>query len=79
MTVRFKRLCQPNYYGVRCSTYCIETDSDSAGHYMCNPIDGSKICLPGYNNLENNCQESKSQPLSFIVMGVDSLSGVAKY
>ena len=59
VTVQFQRTCDANYYGVSCFTYCVPADNDTDGHFTCDASDGSKLCLPGYSNPDNNCQESK--------------------
>ena len=48
--------CTQNYYGPDCSTYCVPSDN-SMGHYECDTSSGNKICLPGYQNPENDCTE----------------------
>ena len=39
--------CIPNYYGSTCNTRCVPRD-DSSGHYICNQMDGSRICLRNF-------------------------------
>jgi hypothetical protein len=39
--------CDDNFYGLDCATYCKPTD-DCSGHYTCQAITGSKICISGW-------------------------------
>ena len=56
--IRFRVMCQSNYYSSDCSVYCLARD-DSSGHYTCNPVDGSIVCNSGYEHPETNCVDSK--------------------
>ena len=56
LVLSYSLTCTQNYYGSDCSTYCVPSDN-SDGHYNCNPSNGTKICLPGYQNPENDCTE----------------------
>ena len=46
--------CLTHFYGPNCSVLCRPVDSNDQGHYRC-LSDGSKQCLPGYQNTSNNC------------------------
>ena len=61
VTVQFQRTCDANYYGVSCFTYCVPANNDADGHFTCDASDGSKLCLPGYSNPDNNCRDGKLQ------------------
>jgi len=45
--MRYKLYCDANYYSSACSVYCVAQDSDTRGHYTCDPVTGSRICRPG--------------------------------
>ncbi|CAI8055502.1 Protein jagged-1b [Geodia barretti] len=51
--LRLTRTCLPLYYGDNCSIYCKPEDSDG-GHYTC-LSNGTKQCLPGYQNTSTDC------------------------
>ena len=53
-TVSFSLTCPANFYGSDCSTYCRPANSSDRGHYTC-LSDGSRQCLPGYQNEITNC------------------------
>ena len=53
ITLQFQVVCNANYYGSNCTTYCVATD-DNLGHYTC-ASDGSKQCLSGWSNPAGNC------------------------
>ena len=61
VTVRFQRVCDDNFHGVACTTFCDPTN----GSYECS-ANGSKICLPGYGNPDNNCLESEESHFIFL-------------
>ena len=52
----FRVQCVDNFYGSDCGTYCVATDSDIDGHYVCGS-GGEKICSPAdqWSDLGNNC------------------------
>ena len=56
--MRFRVMCQRDYYGADCSIFCVAQDDDVSGHYTCNS-DGSFQCLEGFINPQNNCRDSK--------------------
>ena len=58
LIMEYSLTCTQNYYGSDCSTYCVPSDN-SMGHYNCAPSNGSKICLPEYQNPDTNCTESE--------------------
>ena len=47
LTLRYKLYCEANYYSSDCSVYCVARDSDTHGHYTCDPATGSIICRRG--------------------------------
>ena len=59
IVLSFRVQCTGDFYGPNCATYCVPTD-DSSGHYTCDVTDGSKICLSGWKNPENNCLDGKN-------------------
>ena len=42
-------MCQQDYYGVDCTTFCLAQNDDVNGHYTCNS-DGSIQCREGFKN-----------------------------
>ena len=51
LRARFRVMCQQDYYGADCSTFCVAQNHDDVnGHYTCNRRDGSilltKIIVP---------------------------------
>ena len=58
LIISYEVRCQQNYYSTDCSTYCVPSDN-SMGHYNCDPSNGNKICLPGYQNPVTNCIEGE--------------------
>ena len=57
VTLSFQVECDTDFYGSNCATFCQDTD-DESGHYSCNG-DGSKMCLPGYQNPQTDCTEGE--------------------
>ena len=55
----FRVMCQENYYGADCATFCMAQDDNENGHYTCNS-DGSIQCRDGFENPSNNCRDSES-------------------
>ena len=53
ITLQFQVVCNANYYGSNCTTFCVATDN-TMGHYTC-ASDGSKQCLSGWSNSAGNC------------------------
>lgn len=47
LSVTYMLYCDENYYGASCSVYCVPEDSNSTGHYTCDPDTGEKICRTG--------------------------------
>ena len=58
LQMRFRVMCQQDYYGADCSTFCVAQNDNVNGHYTCNS-DGSIQCLEGFENPSNNCRDSK--------------------
>ena len=56
--MRFRVMCQQDYYGADCSTFCVAQNDNVNGRYTCNS-DGSLQCLEGFTNPQNNCRDSK--------------------
>ena len=56
--MRFRVMCQQDYYGADCSIFCVAQNDDVNGYYTCNS-DGSLRCLEGFTNPQNNCRDSK--------------------
>lgn len=46
--------CASNFYGPQCDVYCLASDSCD-GHFTCDPVDGSRDCLPGWTG--DDCTE----------------------
>ena len=53
-TVSLSLRCLADFYGPDCTMYCYPANSSEMGHYTC-LRDGSKQCLPGYQNETTNC------------------------
>lgn len=53
--------CAPNFFGADCNTPC-EHRNDSLGHFTCDPVNGTRICLEGHQNVESNCTECELRP-----------------
>ena len=49
----FSVICEANYYGSHCTTYCVSKNSGE-GYYTCNS-DGTKRCLSGWSNPSGDC------------------------
>ena len=49
-------MCQENFYGPNCDIFCLAQDDNESGHYTCS-YDGSIQCLPGFENIDNNCRD----------------------
>ena len=49
-------MCQENFYGPNCDTYCLAQNDSETGHYTCED-DGSIRCLPGFDNISNRCRD----------------------
>ena len=54
LNLSYRVVCDPNYYGQSCTQKCIPRD-DQFGHYSCNPQNGSKTCLDGWQGA--NCDQ----------------------
>ena len=57
LQLAFRLTCGPDsyHYGPHC-TYCVDTN-DTTGHFSCDPVTGSRVCLEGYQNPLTNCIE----------------------
>ena len=58
VSMTFRVMCQENFYGTNCATFCVAQNDDQNGHYTCNG-DGSIQCLPGFENTINNCTDGE--------------------
>lgn len=47
LSMSFRVVCEENYYGKNCTTFCEAHDDDVNGHYTCNE-DGSIHCLENH-------------------------------
>lgn len=52
MHFKFRVMCETNFYGSDCTTFCEAQDS-----YTCGP-NGQRVCSTGYSGVD--CQTSKS-------------------
>lgn len=43
----YRVVCDKNLYGPKCAVSCSARD-DQFGHYTCNPLNGSVVCLEGW-------------------------------
>jgi len=57
----YRLYCELNYYGPSCTKQCIASDSDTEGHFTCDPTTGNIVCLPGYENTDRNCLVKTNQ------------------
>ncbi len=48
--------CRQDFFGEDCNTSC-QGRNDSSGHFECDPVDGTPICLDGYRNVSSGCVE----------------------
>lgn len=56
LTISYRFVCPPDYYGDDCERYCAPRDSP-LGHYKCDQKDGRIVCLPGWRG--SQCTEGK--------------------
>ena len=56
--MKFRVMCQQDYYGVDCNVFCLAQSDDVNGHYTCDR-NGSIQCLEGFENPNNSCRDSK--------------------
>lgn len=42
------KVCNPWWFGPDCTEYCVPHNDTIHGHYTCDPRDGSKVCLKGW-------------------------------
>lgn len=47
-----EKVCNPWWYGPECSEYCVPHNDTVHGHYTCDPRDGRKVCLKGWEGRE---------------------------
>nr|VZI24170.1 unnamed protein product [Spirometra erinaceieuropaei] len=55
ITLSYRFVCSPNYFGQTCERFCAPRDSVQ-GHYRCDPEDGRIVCLPGWRG--THCTEA---------------------
>ena len=70
LDMRFRVMCQQDYYGADCTRLCMPQNDSVNGYYTCNS-DGSIQCREGFRNTSNNCREGK---LCFIIIKILRLS-----
>ena len=58
LDMRFRVMCQQDYYGADCATYCVAQNDSVNGYYTCNS-DGSIRCREGFRNPNNSCSEGE--------------------
>ena len=56
--MKFRVMCQQDYYGADCGTFCVAQNDDMNGHYTCNS-DGSIQCLEGFENPQTTAEMVK--------------------
>ena len=49
--IRYKLVCDANYYNTYCTVHCVAQDTTS-GHYTCNVATGAKKCNTGYSGTD---------------------------
>ncbi|PVD34593.1 hypothetical protein C0Q70_05869 [Pomacea canaliculata] len=55
-SIRFRVVCDRNYYGPRCDVLCKKSDNPIIGHYACDD-NGSRVCLDGWEG--ESCDKAK--------------------
>ena len=58
LDMRFRVMCQQDYYGADCTRFCVAQNDSVNGHYTCKH-DGSIQCREGFRNPNNNCSEGE--------------------
>ena len=58
LDMRFRVMCQQDYYGPDCTRLCRDQNDSVNGYYTCNS-DGSIQCREGFRNTRNNCTEGE--------------------
>ena len=58
LDMRFRVMCQQDYYGADCTRFCIAQNDSANGYYTCNS-DGTILCREGFRNTNNNCREGE--------------------
>ena len=59
LDMRFRVMCQQDYYGADCIRFCIAQNDSENGYYTCNS-DGTIQCREGFRNTNNNCREGEN-------------------
>ena len=58
LDMRFRVMCQQDYYRTDCTRFCIAQNDSVNGYYTCNS-DGSIQCREGFRNPSSNCREGE--------------------
>ena len=58
LDMRFRVMCQQDYYGPDCTRLCRAQNDSVNGYYTCDS-DGSIQCREGFRNTSNNCTEGE--------------------
>ena len=58
LDMRFRVICQQDYYGADCTRLCIPQNDNVNGYYTCNS-DGLIQCRHGFQNPSSNCTEGE--------------------
>ena len=58
LDMRFRVMCQQDYYGANCTRFCIAQNDSVNGYYTCNS-DGTIQCREGFRSTSNNCTEGE--------------------
>jgi hypothetical protein len=80
LTMNYMLYCQDNYYSSDCSVYCVASDSDSGGHYTCDPATGGKVCRTGWEDPYNLCKTFSNDCVGVVCQnGGTCVDGVRSY
>ncbi|XP_032220268.2 mucin-5AC [Nematostella vectensis] len=61
MNVHVLLYCDQNYLIPQCTEYCVSRDSDLEGHYVCDYVQGRKVCREGWYDAVSNCTKKKKE------------------
>lgn len=53
LRLRYRLRCRGNWHGYNCDIYCVDQDTDTA-HLEC-ALDGSRVCMDGWEDLSTQC------------------------
>ena len=77
LDMRFRVMCQQDYYGPDCTRLCRAQNDSVNGYYTCNS-DGSIQCREGFRNPSNNCTEGELCMVIYLIgMHVDFMMTTA--